>query len=591
MSGTETVVVGGGVAGLYAAWRLARAGQDVRVLEAGDRLGGRLWSLPMRSPQALPAELGGMFFNDNQPLVHGLCAEVFDLPRQRVTPEPDFAWLRGHRFRVEAFADPSVLPYGLRPDEQGLSYGALLMLAITRIAPDIGRYWPMNPDSSREAALAYLQGLEVDGRPLHAWGFWNLLSRVISNEAWLALRDIISSWALFSNWNGYDALVSAVLEQSGQWYRLVHGYQQLPVRLAEDARSRGAVIQTGCTVRSVHRSSAGWRLEVDGAGGGVQAQRLVLALPAQALAQLVAASPVLHDSRLQACLGAVAGIPACKVFLTFPQPWWRDLPEGPGKIREGSYGVSHTDLPLRQCYYLGVDADSGEGLMLASYADGDATSFWRALAPDSGREGRLESGLSGQALREVCRQLSEMHGVAVPAPSSGVFIDWSARPFGGGWHAWQPGWKSWELTGAMLAPVDGLPLYVCGESFSSAQGWVQGALESTEAMLQSHFGLEAPAWLHDAACLAPYDDRQPRAAAPDLQPPQGEPQMPENTRNFLKAVGSNPELAKRFRKEPKAVMDEHKVPAEHQKLILAGDRDGLQRAAGLSEEEVRWFIL
>ncbi|MGY6517832.1 MAG: hypothetical protein ACXIUZ_03870 [Lysobacteraceae bacterium] len=67
--------------------------------------------------------------------------------------------------------------------------------------------------------------------------------------------------------------------------------------------------------------------------------------------------------------------------------------------------------------------------------------------------------------------------------------------------------------------------------------------------------------------------------------------MPENTRNFLKAVGSNPELAKRFRKEPKAVMDEHKVPAEHQKLILAGDRDGLQRAAGLSEEEVRWFIL
>ena len=40
----DVVVVGGGIAGLAAAWRLR--GHDVLLLEAGDRLGGRLRSDP-----------------------------------------------------------------------------------------------------------------------------------------------------------------------------------------------------------------------------------------------------------------------------------------------------------------------------------------------------------------------------------------------------------------------------------------------------------------------------------------------------------------------------------------------------------------
>ncbi|MGV3713768.1 NAD(P)-binding protein, partial [Pseudolysinimonas sp.] len=38
----ETLVVGGGVAGLVVARRLALAGRPVRILEASDRLGGQL---------------------------------------------------------------------------------------------------------------------------------------------------------------------------------------------------------------------------------------------------------------------------------------------------------------------------------------------------------------------------------------------------------------------------------------------------------------------------------------------------------------------------------------------------------------------
>src|ERR1700676_1021018 len=42
--GTRVVVLGAGVAGLSAAYELGKAGYDVTVLEARDRVGGRDWT-------------------------------------------------------------------------------------------------------------------------------------------------------------------------------------------------------------------------------------------------------------------------------------------------------------------------------------------------------------------------------------------------------------------------------------------------------------------------------------------------------------------------------------------------------------------
>jgi monoamine oxidase len=501
MSNEHITVVGAGVSGLYAAWRLLEAGHDpakLTILEATDRIGGRLWSLHMLPESDLPAELGGMFFNDQQPLVYGLCGTVFDLPRETIEPQPDFAWLRATRFKIEQFADLKVQPYNLAPDEQGLSYYQLLDLACTRIAPGIKTMWPSDPSGTREQTLEYLKQHEFDGRPLWRWGYWNLLSRVISHEAWEALRDLTGIYAMFSNWNAFDAMVSIVLEQSGKWYRLKHGYQHLPLTLAEKLESAGVAIRKRNVLERIETAGSRLKLEVKTPEGSVEssADRVVLAIPKLPIKRLIDNSPSLREGALAARVDSVDGAPACKIFLTFDKPWWRDVPDGPGRIERGTYGVSHTDLPMRQCYYLGVDHATGQALMMASYADTDAVSFWRALTPGSGRGPKLQSELSDVAMTEICRELSEMHGTDVPKPTAGRFIDWTPWPYGGGWHSWLPGWKSWEETEAMAAPVPGMPLHICGETYSTAQGWSEGALQSAEDMLRRQFGLKAPEWLN-----------------------------------------------------------------------------------------------
>src|SRR5262245_36875160 len=55
----RVVVVGAGFAGLAAAWALAEAAVEVVVLEARDRVGGRVWSREL--PSGAVVEMGAEF--------------------------------------------------------------------------------------------------------------------------------------------------------------------------------------------------------------------------------------------------------------------------------------------------------------------------------------------------------------------------------------------------------------------------------------------------------------------------------------------------------------------------------------------------
>jgi monoamine oxidase len=75
-SATDVLVIGGGIAGLTTARRLSGAGVQVTLLEARDRLGGRIWT---RQTSDYPVELGAEF-------VHGRTEEIFGLAAETPTP-------------------------------------------------------------------------------------------------------------------------------------------------------------------------------------------------------------------------------------------------------------------------------------------------------------------------------------------------------------------------------------------------------------------------------------------------------------------------------------------------------------------------
>ncbi len=72
----DALIIGGGIAGLTAARHLTEAGLDVTLLEARDRLGGRIYT---HFTAEFPVELGAEF-------VHGRPEEILALAAEGAAP-------------------------------------------------------------------------------------------------------------------------------------------------------------------------------------------------------------------------------------------------------------------------------------------------------------------------------------------------------------------------------------------------------------------------------------------------------------------------------------------------------------------------
>jgi monoamine oxidase len=235
-------------------------------------------------------------------------------------------------------------------------------------------------------------------------------------------------------------------------------------------------------------------------------------MPRRALDLLVPNSAPLQE--IQSLIGSVTPRPLFKVFTTYANPWW--LAAG---VQSGR---TVTDLPIRQTYYWpkkdGSPALTGKAMLLASYDDGTNIGFWDGLRPMRGGKWNPEKAaplhtpvfegipeeITAKAsvklnqhwdqykapdkmIKEMAKQLKQIHDLDyTPLVRNASFKDWGEDPFGGGWNSWNIGVNSELVKYKIVHPIEDCPMYICGEAYSDAQGWVEGALQTADMMLK-HF--------------------------------------------------------------------------------------------------------
>jgi monoamine oxidase len=520
----DIAIVGGGVSGVYSAWRLkqADAAKTVVVFEGSGHIGGRLLSVQPPDISNMVAELGGMRI---LPAVQPLIARLIDTLNTRLPPggqietydfpvdQPqNLAYLRGVYLRLADFTSrPGEVPYRLSFLERGQTPGAIIVQAIEQIVPGI-----TDPNLSEDDRRRMARDASFAGIRLYRQGFWNVLMRVISGEAYQFGVDAGGYDSTLSNWNCADAIpwYLADFGVDPKYKGFKQGFQQVPLALAQLFQAGGGDIRLDTPLDGFDRVAGGYALRFK--DRTIVAGRLILAMPRRSLELIAPASPPLQS--VQGDIRSVTPRPLFKLFTTYSNPWWRAASDTTpsGEVLPLQSGRTLTDLPVRQTYYWptneGQPATGGPAMLMASYDDGANIGFWDGLRPrrrESWRAGRevpvpedpfigrddAAATVDWQRYRaprrmvaEVARQLRQIHGLAfTPDVRNAAFRDWGDDPFGGGWNSWNIGVKSWEVKARIVNPID--DLYICGEAYSDAQGWVEGALETADMML-AKFGLD-----------------------------------------------------------------------------------------------------
>jgi lysine 2-monooxygenase len=156
--------------------------------------------------------------------------------------------------------------------------------------------------------------------------------------------------------------------------------------------------------------------------------------------------------------------------------------------------------------------------MMVSYNDLQSVPFWKGFerdAPFQGYRARFVERRASpvppsafdatQGMVNMAQLLvREIHGQkTLPLPYSALYHDWTEDPYGGGWHKWKPGVRFDRVMKTMRRPVPSEAIHICGEAYSNYQGWVEGALQTAELMLEEHFNLPRPSWIPPDYDLGP----------------------------------------------------------------------------------------
>lgn len=419
----DVLILGAGIAGLAAARALAERGLRVLILEARDRVGGRILSIT--TDEAVNIELGAEF-------VHGRAPELWSLIGEcgAKAVEREGSMLR-EEWSGNFIED--------KETESGNLLNPLDKLA--NLSDDLSfADWLRTskvPEEERPALLGYIEGFNA-ADPNH-----------------------ISARALGIQQRAEDAI------DGDRTWHLHGGYAQLTDYLSKQIRKLGGELRFNCIVQSLHWRADDVRIETS--AGAFHAPRCLITLPLGVLQRANREQGLRFDPEPPALTAArrLAMGAASRFTMIFRERWWESSPRLHSDVlRDMSFLFTSRRMPP---VWWSTHPEHTPLLTLTGWAGGRRASELAGQNPD-------DLG------RAACRTLAELFSLPearlLAALVSAHMHDWSSDPFALGAYSYVP-------VGALDAPntmaePESATLFFAGEHTDTTGHWgtVHAALRS-----------------------------------------------------------------------------------------------------------------
>jgi monoamine oxidase len=449
----DVIVVGAGLSGLMAAREILKSKKtaSVTVLEARDRVGGRMYAQQAGREGKVWVDLGGQWIGEGQARMRALAEELGLEIFESYTGGPAVIRYDGHRYLDDnEIAAPSAADRKATEDLlEALSQAADL------VVPDASQPWA----SSLAAAYDRLtigQWLDANSENEYAKFFAGM--HVALSQAGGSLREVSLLHSLFE-WKANPA------GGEPEKYLIRGTAGQIPPILSRQLGG-DKIIRLNSRVAAIHQGSDGVTVSAITPQGYIayEGKAVIVAIPpwlagAISYTSSVPGQPGLPARRMHLTQRMAMGVIA-KVVCLYERPWWRTS-------KEQLSGMSCSGGRLA-----GFTADTSEPGdegpgMLTGFIQGDNLLEWIELPPD----GRQES---------VIHDLVDLFGEEARNPVDYVEALWPQdQSTGGAYNGYLPpgGWTSY---GSTIREPFGRISWAGTETATEWYGYLDGAATAGE---------------------------------------------------------------------------------------------------------------
>ena len=257
--------------------------------------------------------------------------------------------------------------------------------------------------------------------------------------------------------NSYDALklIEKDLNDSHTFYILNGGLSVLIEEMRKDFIKKGGKIKLGYKLDDFTENNGGFECKFTKEKDKNKLEKcnsLILACDGSNLKQM----KPLKRLGLSELINSVKCEPLYRMYAVYKKCWFKDMP----KI------VTNENIQ----YIIPIDYNSG--LIMISYTDGAYSKKWKKIIDNDDKNNTRQK-------KELKRQLDLIFpGLEIEDPTHIYNHYWNH-----GACYWKTGVNSDKLKKKILKPTK-YNLYICGDSYSSRQAWMEGALDTSNEVLK-----------------------------------------------------------------------------------------------------------